>query len=362
MKRAWLSSFVLVALAEVATAPAQARRPESTTSSSGAVARAATPTQASRAANAAPRNGTKSGGTSASPSKAGVKRAAAKSSAAPKVAKQSKRKRTCYARPVQLVRVRGEQVEPHELSLTLCNGAPNLQVLDELSIIARPRDVERPSAAELRAYRQRPVAKGKVAKKNRHKFRDPAFVTARVMRVNRGLLARLQKVANRYPGKIIEVISGYRPDARVTSRHHHGRALDLRVVGVSREQLVTFLRGFDDTGVGYYPNSYFVHMDVRDEKGYWVDRSGPGEPADYGPWPVKKQPLDDEREQIVKGAIAALTALDRPSFQAPDQRTAKVTRVVKSTPVARPEQEPDDMSMDELQRVRAEARQALDRL
>jgi hypothetical protein len=33
--------------------------------------------------------------------------------------------------------------------------------------------------------------------------------------------------------------------------------------------------------VGYYPNSTFVHLDVRDTPATWIDYSKPGEPPRY---------------------------------------------------------------------------------
>ena len=39
-------------------------------------------------------------------------------------------------------------------------------------------------------------------------------------------------------------------------------------------------------GVGYYPNSSFVHLDVRkDRSAFWIDYSGPGERAVYSATP-----------------------------------------------------------------------------
>jgi hypothetical protein len=271
---------------------------------------------------------------------------------------QPKSKKPCYAKPVQLVRLRGQQVEPRELSLTMCNGSPNKAALDAVSVLARPRDVEKPSEKALRAYAALPVRKGKVNKKDKRKYRDPLFVSDGVMRIHPGLLARLQKVAEHYPGKIIELISGYRPDARDSSRHHHGRALDLRVAGVTRESLRDHVRTFDATGCGYYPNSFFVHMDVRDEKGYWVDRSGPGEPADYGPWPPRKQDVDPLRDDILRAAFADLALLGK--VRTADARTAMVARPV--TNVREPENEADDMTPEQIARVRAEARQAIEQM
>lgn len=275
----------------------------------------------------------------------------------------------CYARPVALLRVRGAVVEPREVSLTFCNGKPNPAAVDTVSVLARPRDVERPLLPEIRAYRARPLLPQKlqnvrVTVKNaatiaraKAKFRDPMFVTDHVMRIDPGLLERLQKIANRYPGKEIEIISGYRPDARETSRHHHGRALDMRVAGITRERLRDYVRTFEKTGVGYYPNSYFVHLDVRDEKGFWIDRAGPGEPADYGPWPPTRQDVDKQREQVLKNALAAVAKLGSASG-----RPQPIAQAQPKARVSMPEQEPDDMKQDEIARVREEARRALEQL
>lgn len=213
----------------------------------------------------------------------------------------------CLSRAVHVVRSRGTELEPRQLALTYCDGSPNPGALDSLSVLARPRDAERPLPAEIRAYQRRPLDRGP-----RSKRRDPLFVSVQVMRLHPGLLSRLQKVADKFPGRAIEIVSGYRPDARVTSRHHHARALDFRVAGVSNERLRDFLRGLDETGVGYYPNSTFVHMDVREDKGYWVDRSGPGEPADYGVWPPRKEELERAHGDLLRNALADLRGLKDP--------------------------------------------------
>lgn len=53
------------------------------------------------------------------------------------------------------------------------------------------------------------------------------------------------------------------------------------MLGVPNAALRDFLRTFDDVGVGFYPNSTFVHLDARDYDAYWVDYAGPGEPPRY---------------------------------------------------------------------------------
>jgi len=103
--------------------------------------------------------------------------------------------------------------------------------------------------------------------------------------LNRRLIVLLQRVAKRYPDRRIEIVSAYRApggEQRASSRHSQARALDFRVKGVANARLRDLVRTFSNVGVGYYPNSTFIHMDVRDRRAFWVDWSGPGEPARYG--------------------------------------------------------------------------------
>jgi len=110
--------------------------------------------------------------------------------------------------------------------------------------------------------------------------------TGRQRRIDSDLLHLLQRVADHWPGQAIRVHSGYRPYRRSQytrhSKHNTGHAMDFTVEGVSNADLRTFCRTLPDAGVGYYPNSRFVHMDSRDERAYWVDWSGPGEVPRYG--------------------------------------------------------------------------------
>jgi len=112
-----------------------------------------------------------------------------------------------------------------------------------------------------------------------------------IKQADEGLLSRLQAVASQYRGRKLFVVSGYRP-ASVGSYHKLARAIDLRVDGVKNEDLVTFCRSLPDTGCGYYPNSSFVHVDVRPRGTghvYWIDASGPGETPRYvASWPPPK--------------------------------------------------------------------------
>lgn len=74
----------------------------------------------------------------------------------------------------------------------------------------------------------------------------------------------------------VRIISGYRtPRAGSRSNHGKGRAVDLVVPGASDEEVAKFAREQGFTGVGVYPVSGFVHVDVRERSFFWIDTSGP---------------------------------------------------------------------------------------
>lgn len=92
----------------------------------------------------------------------------------------------------------------------------------------------------------------------------------------------LVAVSDHFGGRPLVVVSGYRPaTAGSHSNHHAGRAVDFRVEGVPNSVVRDFCLTLDGAGVGYYPNSTFVHLDTRAESFAWVDRSGPGEAPRY---------------------------------------------------------------------------------
>ena len=97
------------------------------------------------------------------------------------------------------------------------------------------------------------------------------------------LILMLQKVAEAFPGHRFELISGFRAAEKgFHNYHNYGRALDFRLAGVDNKKLYDFARTLPKCGVGYYPNSVFIHLDVRDKSTTWVDYSGVGEAAQYG--------------------------------------------------------------------------------
>jgi uncharacterized protein YcbK (DUF882 family) len=105
-------------------------------------------------------------------------------------------------------------------------------------------------------------------------------------RMNPRLLHLLFETGRHWPGQHLEVVSGFRHPSVAKnphSPHMKGLACDFRVVGVTNTELRDYLRrAFQHIGVGYYPNSSFVHLDVRQgPSAFWIDYSGPGENAVY---------------------------------------------------------------------------------
>jgi uncharacterized protein YcbK (DUF882 family) len=88
-----------------------------------------------------------------------------------------------------------------------------------------------------------------------------------------GLVYRIQR---HFDVPEIRVVSGYRlPKPASHSNHGLGRAIDLIVPGVTDEDVAKYARQFGFVGVGIYPTSQFVHLDIRTRSYFWVDTSAP---------------------------------------------------------------------------------------
>lgn len=176
----------------------------------------------------------------------------------------------CLNAPIELARGFGGESE--SIVLTRCDGRPAPLAIERLSIFLRPTSAPRPAVPAT------PVRHGSRVKEWR-----PG-----VKLVDSGLVTRLGQIADHFKTAKLTIVSGYRP-ASAGSFHQSARAVDLHVDGVSNEDLVSYCRTLKDTGCGYYPNSSFVHVDVRGEHSghvYWIDASGPGEAPRYvSSWP-----------------------------------------------------------------------------
>lgn len=157
---------------------------------------------------------------------------------------------------VRFVRIGDGRGESATLVLRDESGVPAADTLVRLSVLARPRGVDAPASLD---------------------GDDEDFVAPEIRRLHAGLLPLLTRLADHFAGHAIEIVSGYRPNAREGSRHRFGRALDLRVADIGVDEVRAFLDGEPSTGVGLYPTSGFVHLDVRSDTVRWVDDSGPGQ-------------------------------------------------------------------------------------
>jgi uncharacterized protein YcbK (DUF882 family) len=133
------------------------------------------------------------------------------------------------------------------------------------------------------------------------------------------LVALIGIVSNHFGGRKLEIVSGFRPYSPTQytahSNHNYGRAIDFRVEGVPNEALRDYCRTLRNVGVGYYPNSTFVHLDVRDAPAFWIDYSRPGEPPRYN---SPNANADEGTSDVPEDAHAA----DPPSAPAPNDSSA----------------------------------------
>ncbi len=199
-------------------------------------------------------------------------------------AKKEPPKPPCLREAVHLERFDEKQ----SFSLLTCEGAPAPMAIERLSLMARPGGMPMPSEP-VEALAKR---KGEV-------------LAPGVKRLDAGLLERLQAVVEKLRPKAsatLSVVSGYRPASK-GSLHAEGQAIDFSLAGSSNTELVEACKTLDDTGCGFYPNSSFIHLDVRPKgAGHvsWIDASGPGEEARYvAGWPLS--PNDARRAKVAQG-------------------------------------------------------------
>ncbi len=116
-------------------------------------------------------------------------------------------------------------------------------------------------------------------------------------RIDSALIRLIASISDKFGGRELRIVSGYRTKSFVAaSQHKKGRALDFSIPGIPNEVLRDYLRTLDDVGVGYYPNSSFVHLDVRGYNSYWIDYAGPGEAPRKSSKKKNKKNNDSEHE------------------------------------------------------------------
>ncbi len=90
--------------------------------------------------------------------------------------------------------------------------------------------------------------------------------THREAMIHKRTLGMLADVAERYEGKTIEYVSGFRVQSSEsrTSPHRDARAIDFRIRGVALREIRDYLwRTYSEVGVGWYPEGQYIHIDAR---------------------------------------------------------------------------------------------------
>jgi uncharacterized protein YcbK (DUF882 family) len=96
------------------------------------------------------------------------------------------------------------------------------------------------------------------------------------------LLTWMSLIYDHFGGKPLQIVSAYRNQRKESSNHFKGRAMDIRIEGVAPRKIRDFAQTLDrgGMGIGLYPRSEFVHIDVRSPPSYrWIDNSPPGSNA-----------------------------------------------------------------------------------
>jgi len=139
----------------------------------------------------------------------------------------------------------------------------------------------------------------------RHELRA---VTGAESPIDPRLVELLHKIAKSTHGTV-QVVSAFRPpkSGRDHNFHTRGMAADVRVPGMRTTALRDLARAIGAHGIGYYPTSQFVHIDVRDEHYEWTDTSGPGQDADDAQSADRDMTASASPSASSSGAAAPLT-------------------------------------------------------
>jgi uncharacterized protein YcbK (DUF882 family) len=98
--------------------------------------------------------------------------------------------------------------------------------------------------------------------------------TNQATHMDQRLFETIVHAAEKFKARYVEVVSGFRApkyqlmlrkkghEVARDSQHPRGTAVDFRIAGVPTKVLLKYVRSLKLGGVGYYPESKFVHADV----------------------------------------------------------------------------------------------------
>lgn len=109
------------------------------------------------------------------------------------------------------------------------------------------------------------------------------------------LIDLLYRIAQRTHQKIL-LVSGFRApmySLATLSYHTRGMAADIRIPGMTALMARDLAESMGVRGLGYYPVSGFIHVDVRDQRTRWIDYGNnrqDGEGTEHGPTSATSAP------------------------------------------------------------------------
>jgi uncharacterized protein YcbK (DUF882 family) len=210
--------------------------------------------------------------------------------------------------------------DPIKIGQTLSIPAPEgAEQKSPSSAAATGRPGKPMRAGVVRLVRGNQTLQTRVLDRRRHLVENTLPELTRFLRYSDGathpvdprLVTLVGMVSDHFGGRDLVVVSGFRPytprQFTPHSNHNAGRALDFTIRGVTNERLRDFCRTLRSVGVGYYPNSSFVHLDVRKASATWTDFAGPGQPPRYH----RPEEKDDADEGA--GEVEGVASVDSPA-------------------------------------------------
>jgi uncharacterized protein YcbK (DUF882 family) len=119
-----------------------------------------------------------------------------------------------------------------------------------------------------------PVAVGEKLAEPRFDELARCHYTNQVTTMDQRLIETVLRAAKKFGSSYVEIVSGFRApkyqlmlrkkghEVARDSEHPRGHAVDFRLPGIATRKLLKFVRSLHLGGVGYYPDSAFVHADV----------------------------------------------------------------------------------------------------
>lgn len=102
-----------------------------------------------------------------------------------------------------------------------------------------------------------------------HRINPELFHLMHKIQEEAGTTAQFEIICGYRSSETNQMLNRTKMGVAKNSQHTKGNAIDLRLSGIKLASLRDIARGFKAGGVGYYPKSNFVHIDIRPRPAYW---------------------------------------------------------------------------------------------